>query len=106
MYTRLNSIKDSVKEPELQESVRSGEKLTAGTKIPPNWSAFSLDNISKKGLLSLLKNRGANFQFPLIKKIEFYFHLLRHLNKGFTYTQTNPNFVESRGSTYIQKCIH
>ena len=75
MYTRLNSIKHSAKELEFRESLRSGEKLTPDTKTSPNWRAFYLDNDGKKELLSLLKNRVSNFQFPLIQKIEFYLHL-------------------------------
>ena len=40
---------------------------------PPNWRAFSSDHISKKELFSLLKYRVANFELPVIKKVNFTF---------------------------------
>jgi len=65
-------------------------KLTADAKIPPSWKAFSSDNTSHKDLFSPLTDRVANFKFPEIKEVSF---------------ASDESVVESRGSTFIQKCV-
>jgi len=79
--------KNSAKE----KRTKAQKKVTADTKTPPNWKAFSLDNTSHKDLFSLLTSRVANFKFPEIKELNFV---------------SDESVFESRVSTFIQKCVH
>jgi len=73
-----------------EKRTKAYKKVTADTTIPRNWKALSLDNNSHKDLFSPLTSRVANFKFPEIKEVNF---------------ASDESVVESRGSTFIQKCV-